>query len=128
MPSRKPTAVHELSGAYRKNPQRGRARANEPAPKAGIGPAPGHLSEVESQCWDELVNIAPNGVMYDSDRVHLELTAKLLAYVRAQGIEGTSPQLLNRLSVCLGKLGLTPADRSSIVVDDRHTANPFARL
>jgi hypothetical protein len=60
--------------------------------------------------------------------VHLEITAKLLAYVREQGIADTAPQLLNRLAVCLTKLGLTPADRSGVIVPDQHSKNPFAAL
>lgn len=124
--NRKPTSILEARGKLAARERN--SRTHEPQPKAGIGPAPKHLSKAEQACWDELVSIAPGGVLYDSDRVHLEITAKLLAYVRAQGIAGTAPQLLNRLAVCLTKLGLTPADRSAIVVPDAYSQNPFAQL
>lgn len=123
--SRKPTIVHELSGAFRKNPDRGRARSNEPVPKAGIGPAPGHMADDERACWDEIVGIAPNGVLYDSDRLGVEITAKLLAKYRR---DEHLPAELTALRASLSSLGLWPADRSKIVAPDSASKNPFGRL
>jgi hypothetical protein len=124
---RKPTIVHELSGAFKKNPDRGRARANEPQPKAGIGPAPGHLSEVEQRCWDEIVGIAPNGVLYDSDRISLEITAVLLAKFREERTD-MKAALIARLEGLLARFGLSPADRSKVMVPDSAAKNPFGRI
>jgi hypothetical protein len=122
---RKPTTLHEISGAFRKNPDRGRARKNEPVPKAGIGPAPRHMSEQERACWDEIVGIVPNGVLYDSDRLAVEITAKLLAKYRRD--EHSTPEL-TALRASLSALGLTPADRSKITVADRDARNPFGAI
>jgi hypothetical protein len=122
---RKPTNLHEISGAFKKNPDRGRARKNEPVPKAGIGPAPSHMTDQERACWDEIVSIVPNGVLYDSDRLAVEITAKLLAKYRRD--EHSTPEL-TALRASLSSLGLTPADRSKIVVPDRDARNPFGAL
>ena len=124
---RKPTAVHELSGSFKKDPARGEARKHEPQPTAGIGPAPNHLSEVEAGCWDELVNIAPNGVMYDSDRVMLEMACVLLAKFRVERGD-MSAALVTRLENLLARFGFSPADRSKVVVPDKAAKNPFGRL
>lgn len=129
---RKPTAVLELAGAYRKNPQRERERAEEPEPKAGIGPAPSHLSIPEAECWDYLVGIAPVGVLGDSDRAHLEITARLLAWSWTCSIEKMEAAKLTKLVQCLGALGFNPSDRSKVKVGGKPNRarpnNAFADL
>ena len=75
-----PSNIHEITGAYKKNPQR--RNNKEPAPKKGIGKAP-HSQHVDwRKCWDEIVNIICPGVLGDSDRIWLERAAKLLAESR----------------------------------------------
>jgi len=122
---RKPTAVHELTGAFKKNPDRGRARSNEPVPKAGIGQAPSHMSDHARGCWDEIVGIVPNGVLYDSDRIIVEIAANLLSEYRTAGLKTSE---LTALRASLASLGLTPADRSKISVPDAAAKNPFGQL
>ena len=39
----KPTNLLELTGAFKRNPQRARARAGEPMPASGLGPPPPHF-------------------------------------------------------------------------------------
>jgi hypothetical protein len=124
---RKPTIVHELSGAFKKNPQRGKNRLNEPVPRAGIGPAPSHLDDAEQLAWDEIVNILPGGVAYDSDRLALEMTAVLLVRFRRDKSD-IPAALFGRLESMLGRFGLTPADRSKILVPDKAAKNPFGQL
>src|SRR5690349_4947352 len=116
MPARKPTAVLQLSGAFKHNPARAAERENEPEPKAGIGPAPSSLSIPEAEAWDYLVGIAPVGVLGDSDRAHLELAARLLAYSRTISIDKIDVSKLNRLTALLGLMGLNPVDRSKVKV------------
>lgn len=111
-----PTNVHELKGSFKHNPDRGRARAAEPEPKAGIGPPPARLDEIQAACWDELVDLAPMHVLGDCDRHHLEMTACLLAHVRAVGVGDVHPAKLNRLFAALGQLGMNPSDRSKVKV------------
>lgn len=111
-----PTNVHELKGSFKHNPDRGRAREAEPEPKAGIGPAPDYLSPQEKDAWDYLVGIAPNAVLGDCDRGHMELTAKLFAYSRSVTMAEMDAAKLNKLLACLGQLGMNPADRSKVKV------------
>lgn len=123
---RTPSNVLELRGAYKRHPERREERAGEPEPQGEIGPAPAHLDEMARQCWEEVVSIAPIGVLGDCDRLHLEVVAELLALKRTVGIEAIDPAKLNRLDAMLGKLGLNPADRSKVKVAKTGTsANPF---
>jgi phage terminase small subunit len=124
--NRKPTALLELRQGRLRARDRA-ARTNEPQARAAVGPPPKHLSDAQARCWDELVGICPLGVLGDSDRIHLEMTAVLLAAFRAEGHE-LKPQLIARLSVHLGKLGLNPADRSAVMVPGRFTKNPFGQF
>lgn len=130
---RKPTNVLELNGAFRKNPARGREREGEAEPKAGIGPAPSWFGKKQVEAWDDLVRIAPIGVLGDSDRVYLELTAELLALKRRLGVLAMDRAKLNKLEAMLGKLGLNPSDRSRVKVTGHRSpapapGNPFTRL
>jgi phage terminase small subunit len=122
---RKPTNILQLKGAFKANPSRRRARDSEPVPKAGIGPAPDYLSEAEKQAWDYLVGIVPNGVLFDSDRVHLEMTSRLMAEFRSGEMKTDRIRLL---STMVGKIGLNPSDRSKVLVPEGKAKNPFASL
>ena len=76
--------------------------------------APGYFSDSERQAWQDIVQTVPDGVLLQSDCILLELTARLLAQFR---IDFLMPG--NRISLlagCLGRMGLTPADRSKVFV------------
>ena len=110
------TNVLQLKGAFKANPSRGRERENEPVVKAGIGSAPEHLGEKEKLAWDEIVSLAPHGVLGDCDRLVVECIAELLAMKRTVGMSEFPPPLLSRLEAMLGKIGFTPSDRSKVKV------------
>jgi hypothetical protein len=59
---RKPTAVLEQGGAFVKDPQRKRARQNEPKPSGPIGDPPDHLDREEIQAWQYLASILLPGI------------------------------------------------------------------
>lgn len=132
MAARKPTAVLQLSGAFKHNPARAQERENEPEPKAGIGPAPSRLSILEAEAWDYLVGISPPGVLGDSDRAHLELTARLMAYSWETPFSSIDTAKLNRLAAMLGQMGFNPVDRSKVKVGGKpnhaRTGNRFGSL
>lgn len=68
---RKPTNIHKLSNAFKKNPKRGKARENEPAPPGGIGACPQWLRDWKKECaeiWDEYVADSAPGVLTSSDK------------------------------------------------------------
>lgn len=122
------TNILQLKGAFKKDPQRKADREREPVPKAGIGPAPKWFKAKEREAWDYLVGIVPHGVLGDSDRAHLEVAARLLAFSRTVAIELVSDGKLARLDSMLGKMGLNPAERSKVKAEQGKPQNPFEAL
>jgi phage terminase small subunit len=110
---RKPTNVLTLSGSFVAHPERARARADEPEPVGEVGEPPAHLSPEEKAAWREIVDMCPPGVLALSDRLILEHGSRLLAQLRKDRTYVDS-RLMLRLEGTLGRLGLTPADRSRV--------------
>lgn len=126
-PPRKPSNVLALKGSFKKNPYRGAARANEPKPAGVIGDAPAHLNESEKACWGDIVKLCHAGSLCRSDRLIVEHGSRILSALRASA-EYTDTKLMVRLECVLGKLGMSPADRSRISIKPKETANPFAKF
>lgn len=124
MPSRKPTSLLEISGAYQKNPSR--RRPDEPSTGRGVGAAPKHLSDDQRAAWDDVVANCAAGVFQSSDRMMLEMLAVLIAEWRGDyaGFGGRKYTVLQTL---LARAGMTPADRSRIAVKPPKGDNPFDR-
>src|SRR5690349_15010559 len=76
---RKPTALLELQGSFKKNPDRGRARKDEPEPVADLGEPPARLTPLELEMWRELESMAPPRVLTNADRWLVERACKLMA-------------------------------------------------
>ena len=105
------TAMLEARGAFVHNPGRRVARANEPRPTGQLGRPPKHLADDEKKTWRELARISPPGVLANSDRWFVEMTVRLMTRVR----QGTAKTMdTGQLLQCLGRMGLTPADRSRV--------------
>lgn len=106
---RKPTNVLELSGAFRKNPQR---RREDPAVELGLGPAPDYFDAGERAVWAEIEESAPEGVLARSDRLCVEMLVPLVLQLRRrEAMKAAERQFM--LST-LTRLGCTPADRSRV--------------
>lgn len=123
---RKPTNVLELTGAFKKNPQRSR----QDAEAAGeLTAPPDHINGAVLHAWNEIVRYAPLSVLTESDRLSIELAANLLAQFREDPVEFTAAKLV-RLEALLGKFGMTPADRSKVGGSKKEApkGNPFADL
>jgi len=123
---RKPTNVLELTGAFKKNPQ----RARQDAETAGeLSAPPKHINGPVLNAWKEIVKYAPLQVLTESDRLSIELAANLLAQFRADPVEFTAAKLV-RLEALLGKFGMTPADRAKVSGPKKEPpkGNPFADL
>ncbi len=117
----KPTALKLLQGSHRAY------RDQELIPPVGeVGEAPESLSAAGRRCWDELVALALPDTLGASDRWLLEMTAALMARLRA----GTaSASDIGQLRNCLGDMGLTPSSKLRLTVaKPRKTTSRLAAL
>jgi hypothetical protein len=133
---RKPTALHELNGTWDKHPERRRARQHEPKPTGPLGGPPAAFLDQFSETsrsllaiWNELIHMAPPGVLTSADRFHVELTCRLMHRVRTE--QATAGEY-SRLDSLLGKMGMNPADRSKVSVAptaaSQASSNPFEEI
>ena len=109
---RKPTKLKQLQGTLkpcRNNP-------NEPIPVGLLGMPPSDLEPEEKLAWFEISESIAPGVATNSDQMLIEIVAKLMAQFRAGTIAGWGMAALMR---GLSQLGMTPADRSKIVVIEK---------
>lgn len=106
---RKPTAVLELKGAFKKDPQRKAARANEPAISDGIGSPPSELGIAEQALWAELAGYGT--WLTAGDRLLLEIACRLMVLFRGNALDGGG---ISKLITSLAKLGFSPTDRSKV--------------
>lgn len=119
---RKPTHLKQVQGTDKQHPER--LNHNEPVPTRGIGEASGQLNEYERKIWDEVVGISYPGVLGEADRVALEMMCRLIAEMRLDFVEMTAAKI-TQLSQLLGRFGMTPSDRTKIVVPKAEKKNPF---
>lgn len=126
---RTPTPILKLRGADKKHPDRMRARENEPKPTGDLGPCPKRYDPEVREAWRYIVKCVPAGVLTEMDRVIVAQAAALLATFWADPLGFPNP-LHARLESILGRLGMTPVDRSKVVVPkkDDSAGNRFARL
>ena len=121
---KKPTRLLDLSGAYKKNPQR--KRPDEPRPERSIGRAPRSLTPRQQAIWREFVKHCAPGVLTCQDRFTLEIICMGVDTVR-QG--SASPADTDRVFRQLGKFGLTPGERSNVLVNKtKSTRSSFGSL
>lgn len=119
---KKPSALKAIQGTDQKN--KDRLNENEPVPVRGIGPAGSVLNEYERSIWDEVVGISYAGVLGEADRIALEMMCRLIAEMRLDFEEMTAAKI-TQLSQLLGRFGMTPSDRTKIVIPKSKNANPF---
>lgn len=118
---RKPTKILEMQGAYKKNPQRAKARENEPVVHGDIGPPPdcfmpkdgfdgGSRPEYRA-LWHELIADAAPGVLNRSHRWWLE-TACRMKFKERHGTAKTGDTAA--LQKALAGMGMNPAAQSTV--------------
>lgn len=115
---RKPTAVLQFQGAYRKDPQRAAARLNEPTPSGDIGTAPTHFTPEQAETWDRIVSLSLPGVLSNADRVIVEelscaIHARRQSSAATHGL-GYDVKLGAFIKSGLEQLGMTPSARSKV--------------
>jgi len=118
-----PTHLKVMKGVDKKDPSR--VNKNEPV-ASDIGQPPKHMKlKTMQNIWHEIVNDVAAGVFQSSDRVALELAVVLLYEFRKDPLKfGTMK--MNRLQSLLAAFGMTPSDRSKIVVSKTEDDNPYS--
>ncbi len=119
---RKPSALKQIQGTDKQHPER--INENEPVPVRGIGPNHSSLTAYEAEIWDEVVGISYAGVLGEADRIALEIMCRLIAEMRVDYSEFTAAKI-TQLSQLLGRFGMTPSDRTKIVIPKGEQQNPF---
>lgn len=119
------SAILEMRGAYKANPERRRTKEPEPAGTFNMEP-PESLTEDEIVAWKEVVSQVPKLVLTGSDRNLVELTAVLWAQFRREKHEMAVARM-NRMVSNFGFLGMTPSDRTKLQVD-KPKANEFDNI
>ena len=122
MGNRHPTALLDLKGAYKKNPNR--RKPGEPVGESFPADPPDHLNAVEQRHWREVVGLLAHGVLQKSDALIVETLAVLLTEFREDFRKMPSARL-TRMGICMGLLGMTPADRTRIQVDKPSEEDDF---
>jgi hypothetical protein len=118
-----PASVLEARGAFEKDPQRKRV---DPVASGDLGNAPGYFTDGERKVWKELKGQIPEGVAKSADRMIVEICCRLMFKYRSDKLNGTELSLLVNT---LGKLGMSPADRSKCSVPVQGTKdNEFSEF
>lgn len=110
--TRQPTKVLQMKGTYKYNA--GRLPQNEPeGDEFDTTPPKGFLKE-EKLIWDEIIAMAPPGVLQQQDRFSVEVLTRLMArHRKAKGAISSAD--MTKLLKCLTELGFTPASRGKVV-------------
>ena len=119
---KKPSALKAIQGTDQHNKER--LNPDEPVPVRGIGPAHKILSEYEREIWDEIVGISYKGVLGEADRLPLEMMCRLTAEMRLDYSEFSAAKMTQLSQLC-GRFGMTPSDRTKIVIPKSKNANAF---
>ena len=119
---KKPTALKQLQGTDKRN--KTRMNPDEPVPARGIGSPNKNLTAYEQEIWDEIVGISYRGVLGEADRIALEIMCRLVAEMRLNYAEFTAAKI-TQLSQLIGRFGMTPSDRTKIVIPKEKNANAF---
>jgi len=109
------TNILEAKGAFKAHPERRNKNepiVTDPFPKK----APSILTAEQIECWDQVVGMAPAGVLTSADVLIVEMIACLLSEYR-QDREKFSPVKLGRLSSEINRIGLSPSSRAGLSVE-----------
>jgi hypothetical protein len=122
---RTPSAVLEARGSFAHNPDRTREDFQSGAFDKS---APEYFSPSQEDAWDEIVSLLPPSVLQATDRLAVELTARLIARFRSQDDADVSMAQVAQIRTALASLGMTPADRSRVSSVKAPVVNPFLAL
>src|ERR1700733_5090681 len=101
-----PAALLEAKGAFDHDPQRRRV---DPVATGDLGNAPSYFNDAQGKIWEELKAQLPVGLAKSADRCIFEIAVRLMDRFRRERLKPTEfAQLIN----ALGRLGMSPSDRS----------------
>jgi hypothetical protein len=124
--NRKPKAVAERDGSFEKHPERKANYENDPKPGGPLGAPPASFKAEEFTgarllgIWNEIVSQAPPGVLTSADRLHVEMTCRIIHRIRYQTPKSGD---FNSLREFLSKMAMNPADRTKVQVGVGAAAN-----
>ena len=125
MPARKKSlTLLKLSGGLKAHPTRYKDRTDLASCPDGIGEPPSQISVSRKHLWAEIVAQLPVGHLQSADRLLLEIVTHLMSRQRNRRVlitKGEISLLLNALS----KLGLTPVDRSRVIIPVKPKASVY---
>ena len=113
MPRRK-LSLSELteSGTLARNRRHYASRIlSEACPRAPLGRVPTQLPIAERAAWREIVKVAAPGSLVRTDRILLEIAARLVVRFRATVPKASEVRLLASV---LTSLGITTSDRTNL--------------
>ena len=122
---RTPSSVLDARGAFAHNPAR--KREDFESGEFEKDP-PGYFSEAQREVWKEIVQLLPPSVLQSTDRMAVELTARLICHFRLQNDVDVTMAQVAQIRTALATLGMTPADRSRVSSKKAPTVNPFLAL
>lgn len=122
---RTPSATLEARGTFAHNPSRTRedfesGEFDRVAPK--------YFKKNQVAVWEEIIGLLPDSVLQATDRMAVELTARLIARFRSLDDADISMAQVAQIRTALATLGMTPADRSRVSAKKAPAANPFLAL
>lgn len=97
-----------MRGSFKTHP--GRKREDSQGEKPFSKGPPSHLPQGAVAAWHHIVERLPLIALYNSDEIAVEISARLLAAYWLNGDLKTQSEL----RLWLGKLGMTPGDRTKI--------------
>ena len=111
----------EAKGSFARNPAR--ARVDPVIESSFPTVAPSHLNPLEVRFWHE-IRRAADKLLTGADVFSVELAARLWAEFH---VDSNSMQTsrISLLGVCLGRLGLSPTDRTKLAVAPEKKAGDF---
>jgi len=119
---RKPTALREIQGTAHQNKHR--QNGDQPIPDRQLAGPPDHLTERQQGIWLELTGIMYHGVLGQADGIAMELLCRMVEEMR-HDFDNMNAAKLTQLSNLLGRFGMTPSDRTKVVVPKSPRVNPF---
>ncbi len=119
---RKPSAILEVNGAFKKNPNR--RRNNEPKIDKPVGKPPVYFDKEQVKMWNEIKASLVDGVALFSDKFSLELLCNTLVQYRRDPFTFTAADK-SQLKAMLSHFGMSPSTRANIEIVQPKEHNPF---